>query len=320
MQATSDPVPTLAQLLDRVDELTPLPHVSARVIQLAEDERFSAYDLAAVISTDTALTAKILRLANSAYYGFPRRIMTVRDAVVLIGFRAVRASAIAASMIDLFTTEDDEDEQFSSDLFWGHSVACALVAETMAKETGYARPDEAFTAGILHDVGRLVLSQYAEEAFTRALVGALEEGTPLIDAERAEFGYDHAETGGKLAERWSFPSEITEAIADHHNLRSAPDRSGLTYVVAHANALCHRHGLWCGLDAEDGSRVYPRETQAMAEDPVYGAVMRRIGGREEIEEQVRDFIANASDREIVWYTRADETGPAGRPGKPEEAA
>ena len=95
------PMPNLTDLLDEVGALAPLPHVANRAVQVADDERFSAYDLAAVIATDTAMTAKILRRTNSAYYGFPRRISTVHDAVVLIGFRAVRATAIAAGVADL---------------------------------------------------------------------------------------------------------------------------------------------------------------------------------------------------------------------------
>lgn len=292
---------TLEELLDRVEELAPLPHVANRIIQVADDDRFSAYDLAAVIATDTAMTAKLLRLANSAYYGFPRRITTVRDSVVLIGFRAVRAGAIAAAMIDLFPSSNDG--QFSSDLFWGHSVACALVAEAMAKETGYARPDEAFTVGILHDIGRLVLSQYVPEAFGRVMYQALHEGKSLQEKELEEFGFEHAELGAALAERWSFPAEIRAAIAEHHDLEHAPDRSGLTYVVAHANALCHRHGLWCGLDSEDGAKVHPDAMTGMTdEDPIYGAVMRRIGGRADIEKRVLDFLNTTTDREIQWYS------------------
>ena len=250
----SERAPTLEALLEEVERLMPLPQAASRVVQVTTGERFSAYDLAEVVATDTALTAKILRLANSAYYGFPRRITTVRDAVVLIGFRTVRATAIAAAMIDMLPPS--RVDRFHSDLFWSHSVACALVGEAMARETGLARADEAFTVGILHDVGRLVFSQLASAAFKRALEAALAEQQPLAAAEQAELGYDHAQAGASLARRWNFPREICRAIQDHHHLEVDPQRSGLTYVVAHANALCQRHGLWCGLDPAEGAQVY----------------------------------------------------------------
>ena len=156
----------LEALLDQVDAMAPFPAVASRVMQITEDERFSAYDLAAIIATDTALTAKILRLANSAYYAYPRKIGTVRDAVVLIGFRAVRSTAIASAIVDIFPTSEPE-RPFNVDLFWGHSVACGIIAETMARETHQAPPDEAFTAGILHDLGRLVLASVRRRAVRR---------------------------------------------------------------------------------------------------------------------------------------------------------
>ena len=290
----------MEDLLDQVEALAPLPHVASRVIQLAEGNRFSAYDLAAVIATDTALTAKILRLANSAHYGFPRRIKTVRDSVVLIGFRAVRATAIAAAVIDLFP---EGNGRFNIDLFWGHSVACALVAETLAKETGHAKPDEAFTAGILHDIGRLILNQYQAERFAQTLFVAINQQQSLETVERAQFGFDHTQVGAGLAERWSLPKSLCAAISNHHNLQIAPDRDGLTYVVAHANAICHRYGLWCGLDTEDGSRLHLPDSYLLDEnDPVFQVVARRLGNESDVAARVQDFLRNAHDRDVRWYT------------------
>ena len=245
--------PSVDELLQRVEEVAPLPHVATRVIQVTEEDPFLAYD-PAIIATDTALTVKMLRGANSAFYGYPRRITTVRDSVVLIGFRAVRATAIAAAIIDLFPGADDGP--FGIDLFWGHAVACGLVAEAIARETGRARPDEAFTAGLLHDLGQLVLSQYEPERFGRGLYRAMNGAEPMEVAERLEFGYDHAQLGAALTSQWNFPSDICTAIAEHHNLDQAPDLRGLTYVHTQANGPCHKHGLWCGLDTLDGTKGY----------------------------------------------------------------
>ncbi len=269
--------PSIDDLLQRVEELAPLPHVATRVIQVTEEDTFSAYDLAAII-------AKILRVANSAFYGYPRRITTVRDSVVLIGFRAVRATAIAAAIIDLFPGADDGP--FSMDLFWGHAVACGVVAEAIARETGHARPDEAFTAGILHDLGRLVLSQYEPERFGRVLYRALNGAEEMQIAERVEFGYDHTQVGSALTEQWSFPP---------------PDRSGLTYVLTQANALCHKHGLWCGLDTLDGAKAYG-PPGSVSDDPVFVQVVNRIGGLTEIHAKVSEFLRSSQDREISWYS------------------
>ena len=303
---------SMKSLLDRVEELAPLPHVASRVISVAEDDRFSAYDLSAIVATDTALTAKILRLANSAYYGYPRRITTVRDAVVLIGFRTVRATAIAAAVIDLFPAK--ALGPFSTDLFRGHSVACALVAEALAKETGHAKPDEAFTAGILHDMGRMVMAQYQPAEFGQALYRALRRQQPLWEAEDEQFGFDHAALGSELARRWNFPGELTAAIAEHHDLQHAPDRSGLTYVLVQANVICHQHGLWCGLDTEDGAKVHPERSEDLEGDPNYASLMRRVGGREEIGARVQEFLRQSQDRDVAWYSPV-EALPAAADGE-----
>ncbi len=300
---------TLTELLDQVESLAPLPAVASRVMQVVEEDRFSAYDLAAVIATDTALTAKILRLANSAFYGYPRRIATVRDGVVLIGFRAVRSTAVAAAIVEMFPPSGHGP--FQVDLFWGHSVACGLVAEIMARETGYARPDQAFTAGILHDIGRLLLSQYQPDGFGQALYRALQDGAPLEEAERIQFGFDHSLLGARLAERWNFPGELCQAIQHHHDLAHAMDRSGLTYVVAHANALCHQHGLWCGLDSDVGTQV-PTVAREMDESlPLYGQVLARAGGMAEIERRTIAFLRSAREKDLQWYSgSAHAAGPS----------
>ena len=297
-------VQPLEDLLDQVESIAPLPHVATRVIQVGEDERFSAYDLASIIATDTAMTAKILRLANSAYYGFPRRISTVRDAVVLIGFRAVRATAIAAAVVDMFNK--DGDPRFHGDLVWAHSVACASVAEVLAKRSRDVRPDEAFSAGILHDLGRLVLSQYARAPFARALDRATQEPAALETIETEIFGYDHAEVGAALARRWSFPTEVSQAIAEHHDAASP---TPLVAVLARANQFCRDVGLWCGLDTEDGARAFgpwdgdaPAAAPAEPDPEVSEIIKVDLMGLVGLEARVRHFLSSSRNGEQRWYS------------------
>ena len=300
--------PPLGELLDHIESIAPLPHVAGRVVQVAEDERFSAYDLAAIIATDTAMTAKILRLANSAYYGFPRRIATVRDAVVLIGFRAVRATAVAAAVADLFPKQGST--RFDADLFWAHCVACGSVAEIIAKETNQARPDEAFTAGILHDIGRLVLAQYVPGPFDRALDQALERGAAMEAVETDVFGYDHAQLGAALTQRWNLPIEICTAIAGHHDLTVDPAEAPLTYVLAQSNRFCRSVGFWCGLDTAEGARVY--DVNEPADPEIAALVEDKLGGIAGLEARVREFLSSSNDREQRWYTPVETVaaGPA----------
>ncbi len=301
-------------LADRVNDLQPLPEVATRVMQLAESTEFSAGDLAAVVSSDQALTAKLLRLANSAYYGFSRRIATVRDAVVLLGFREVRALAMAASVMDLFSTR--HRGPFNLDLFWGHSVAAALVAESLAKETGYAAPEESYTAGILHDVGKLILNQYMPQEYAAVVEIALGQGLPIHQAEQRTLGFTHAAVGAKLAERWRFPPQLTAAVGDHHRANISRERSPLTYVVARANAMCHEYGLWAGFEYDDAPEVRFKLDEG---DPVRTSLLRRLGGMEAVEERAKAFLSSTMQRPFTWYQKTG-AGDAARRLSPEDIA
>ena len=192
------PYPTLDQIVDELSELRPLNPVAQRIIALAEDERFSAHELAAVIASDAALTARMLKLANSAYYGFPRRISTVRDAVVLLGFRAVRATTLATCLIDAMPGGRVLDEA----AFWRFSVSVGMLAELLARAEGVA-PDEAFTAGVLHGIGRLALDQGLPDGLEHAVRHAQQHELTLLDAELDVLGYSDAQLGATLCERWA---------------------------------------------------------------------------------------------------------------------
>lgn len=272
----------LTSLVRRVNELAPLPAVAMRVLQIVNDESASAESLAASISVDQALTATLLRVANSAYIAAGREITTVRDTVVLLGVDEVRKIVLTASMMRRF---GDGPGPLDPATFWGHSVAVAIVADVMARHTGLAKPEEAYTAGILHDIGKLVMNQYAPEQLTAAISRSLNQGIPIETAEIDVFGFSHAELGSRLAEAWRLPENLAEAIANHHG---APQESdGLSYVVAHSYTLCRDHGLWCGFDAIEPG-VLPDGEQG--EDQLRAAVLARMGGMEQIIERAVSFL------------------------------
>ncbi|KAA0233758.1 HDOD domain-containing protein, partial [bacterium] len=179
-------------ILGQLEDLPPLPAVAARVMGLADDDRTSALDLAQVLSTDQALTARLIKISNSAYYGFARRVGTVREAVLVLGFKQVRQLAVGASLVNSFKRNRLLDGVFDLDLFWGHSVATAVAGEAIAKKTRAARPEDAFTAGILHDIGRLVISQVMPREFADAVTFARSNHSSLHEAETRLTGFDHA--------------------------------------------------------------------------------------------------------------------------------
>lgn len=283
-------------LLSRIDDLPPLPAVAVRVMAIADDNRTSAMDLAQILQTDQALTARLIRISNSAYYGFARRVGTVREAVVLLGFKQVRQLAVSASLMSMFRATHPSNERFNLDLFWGHSVAVALAAEALAKWSRVGRPEDAFTAGILHDIGRLVLRQAMPREFERAVSMALDGGIPLDVAELEVTGYAHEEVGQALGERWRFPPALIEAVGRHHDESLTPRNDGVAGAVAQANRLVLHYGLYCGYDVGEGhTPPVPHELER---------VEAACGGIERVLKRSFSFIESASGVPERWYAAA----------------
>jgi putative nucleotidyltransferase with HDIG domain len=257
------------ELLELVNELPPLPLVATRVMVLTQDPCTSAEELARIVSTDQSLTAKLIRLSNSAAYAFGKPCASARDAVQLLGFLQVRQVAITASLMSIFAGSPDEDIMFDSDLFWGHSLTVAIAAEALARATLAALPSDAFTAGILHDIGRLVIRQAMPDTFRTVGHVALAEGIPFHEAEERVTGYSHELVGEALARRWSFPEPLCEAIAHHHEATGAPGSSGLVGLVAHANRLVTKAGITSG---------YQAESSGDEADPLSAEAVRLVGG------------------------------------------
>ena len=283
-------------LLDSVDDLPPLPAVAARVMSMVEDERTSASDLGQVLATDQALTAKLIKISNSAYYGFARQVSTVRDAVHLLGFRQVREVAVATSLMSVFKDPNEGNSAFDLDLFWGHSVAVAVTAEAVAKRTRTAKPQDAYAAGILHDIGRLVLRKAKPDLFETAVRRAISEGVPLAEVEEEVIGFDHADVGHVLGSRWKFPGPLIDAVWRHHDHSKTPKEHGLTGVVAQANRLALHYGLYCGYDAPE------MEPGPLPDDLV--PIEAATGGIDAVLDRAFAFIEAASGTPERWYQAA----------------
>ncbi len=286
----------LRTIVNRTTELTPLKAVATKAIQLAEDERSATMDLATVISSDQALTAKLLRLSNSAYYGYARRISNVREAVILLGMRTVRSVAISSVIIDTFKLPDIEG--FSQDLFWAHSVTVGLVAEAIARETKAARPEDAFTAGVLHDVGKLAMMLCEPQLFADTVTLIHSSNLDWAEAEAKIFGVGHHLVGARLAQRWKFPDALVDAIRAHHPDGPPARIVTMNDVVASANLACNREGLACGMDwTKDESR----RPQAPLAPRVDEAIARVNGGMRTLEDKARAFLLHVTARAPGWY-------------------
>ncbi len=201
-------------------ELPTLPMLLFRINEIMAKPTSSANDIAAVISKDTALTARILRIVNSAFYGFPSRIDSVSRAVAIIGTRQLSMLASGISVVRMF--RDIPSDMMDMDSFWRHSIGCGVHARIIASYHGIQNTERLFLSGLLHDIGRLILYSYEPRPARYAIVKARRIDSAVREVECEELGFDHAETGGMLLKRWKLPVLIEHAVRYHHTPQEAP--------------------------------------------------------------------------------------------------
>lgn len=276
--------------LKRVTEdmvaLPTLPLVASRLLEsIADPEAASSEEIGALIALDPALTARTLKLANSDFYGFPRKVGTVDLAVVVLGHNTIRDLVLGSAV---FQTLDPTWQSLTG--LWSHSLACGVAARALADRCRYRLESEAFAAGMLHDIGKVVLRQTYPEAYDAATALAREQAISMLEAERGILGSDHAEVGGWLAERWGLPGDLVEAIACHHRPEEARLNTELVSLVHIADWLAGRTGNAWPPEAKPGS-VSPFawecveageiEREALLEDLV-PFIQRAVGREQEL--------------------------------------
>jgi len=233
----------LEQFVNRTGDLPSVPAIAATVIALVEDPNASAEDLRQVIERDPALAARILKVANSSLFGFSRRIDTLRHAISLLGFRTVKNLVLGASIKETFKRFG-----LTERLLWEHSTRAGIVSARVAEHPAVdVDREEAFTVGLLHDLGKIALNNAAPDAYSQVVARVYNEGVSFVQAEREAFGFDHAELGALVAEKWKLPPRLETAIRLHHSpdaLETLPleDRR-LTSLAAVATAICTRLGV-----------------------------------------------------------------------------
>lgn len=223
--------------LEKMTNVSSVPLVIAQVLRVSGDSEESVEHLANAVESDHALTSRLLRVANSAFYGMSEDIYTVRDAIVLIGFDAVQSLAISAEVVSGVWAAD---ELFNAKQIWGHSLSCGLFAEAYARKIGSVKPEVAFTLGILHDIGRVIIIQCAPELYRKAIEKMKTERSYLWRAEEEVMGFHHGEVGAQLVTNWKLPHAYSEAIGLHHEPFKAEHEIELTYLISLANATTHQ--------------------------------------------------------------------------------
>lgn len=226
----------------RIHELPPLPRALTEALRVVRDDALSADGCARAIEQDATLAARVLRLANSPFYGACGRVSSVGDAVRLLGLRTVASVVVAVSMRSMLAQWPGDDNQFQA--YWKHAVATATAARELARNAG-AEPDEAFLAGLLHDLGRLVLAVFLPGPVRLIRALSVSEDIDSRDAEVRVIGRSHDDVGAAVARHWLLPEAIVAAIAWHHTPSAVvePGAAALAAVVHVADAIAHAMDL-----------------------------------------------------------------------------
>jgi putative nucleotidyltransferase with HDIG domain len=227
----------VVKLVQGVGDLVSLPDVFIRINQLLENPDSSMADIAKAVSQDPSFTLRLLRVANSSFYSFSSTIDTAPKAVSIIGTSQVRNLALSTAIASTFAGLPNN--LVSMENFWHHSLYCALIARGLARQARKCDADAVFTAGLLHDIGELVIFNRMPEQAKAVLQAVMDSGDtlPVYMAERQIMGFDHAQVGGELARQWHLPAMLEECIACHHDIRSAQHYPVEAAMVHIANSL-----------------------------------------------------------------------------------
>ena len=214
-----------------------LPVIYFKLNEAINDPNTSIHKISNVISEDASLAARLLKLVNSPFYGFPQKIGTISEAVFLVGSQQVRDVALATTMMKTFT--GIPGDLMDMEKFWMHSLACGVGAKVLAETIGEPEFERVVVAGVLHDIGRLVMYSKATEESKVILQRALQEHRPMVEVEYEEIGCSHAEIGRALLDAWKLPQYYQEVAAFHHTPERAQQYPLETIVVHVADTIVH---------------------------------------------------------------------------------
>jgi HD-like signal output (HDOD) protein len=253
MQGLDDRTRDLIQrrVLKRVKDIPSLPQFVIETLKKLDDPKSSASDVGEILRKDESLVLRILRLANSAYYGLSRKITVVPEAISYLGFKTVKSIVLAASVYKFM---DSSFTGYSLDRgeMWRHSQGVAATSRYLCEKVRAGDPEEAYIGGLMHDIGKIVLNDYVRFGYSIILRLVEEDGIPFCDAERQVLGFDHAQVGGLVMEQWNLPDVYSYVTIYHHTPEELPSGASehrkVLDVVHVANSLCLMLGLGIGAD------------------------------------------------------------------------
>ncbi len=228
---------TIAQ---KTGDLPPMPQIAGELMQMMSKPDTTATQLERVMSRDPALTARVLKIANSAAYGLRTTVATVRQAISVLGLRTLNSLVLAGVTNSLTTSKRSS---FKDKVLWEHSLCVGLASRQISRIEKYADPDTAFVGGLLHDIGKTVLDKNLGEEYEAVVMRVFNEGVTFVEAEREALGFDHSEVGSLVIMRWKLPATIEEVVRFHHEPGNAAIDRDLCAIVSFANSVCVKLGI-----------------------------------------------------------------------------
>ncbi len=270
-------------ILSKIKSFPSMPATGAKMLKLLEDPEASVDEIEDVLRHDPGLTGNVLKLANSAFFGIPATVASTRQAVLLLGLKKL-IQLVIASCVNAVMDKPVPGYDLPPGDLWRHSIAVSIAAEALVKDSHNVEAEDIFTPALLHDVGKLILGHFVEEA--QADIDKIaRSGVPYVVAENMVLGIDHAEVGARLLTRWSFPREVIDAVRWHHD-PDYPDRSAAAMDIVYlANLLCQTSN-GSGQDESDRTDLSP-------------AVIERLGldivQFDEVKKRVAEWVAELSE-------------------------
>lgn len=227
----------LQRAVQNISSIPTLPSVIEKITTLLQNPQTSAEEVGRAITTDQSIASKVLKLVNSAFYGFPGRISTITHAIVILGFSTVKNIVLTASIFDFFQKRGKLHPDFDMEKFWEHSLACGAASQAIARYIGFQQKEECFIGGLVHDVGKVILCQYLAEEFESVVNNVNKKGILFYDSEREMLGVTHQEIGGILTERWNLPKNLQSVVKYHHYPSRANENETMAGIVHLADIL-----------------------------------------------------------------------------------
>ncbi len=229
----------LDSLLSKVKELPALPQIYTRVSALLDDENVSVNKIGEAVQTEPSITSRILRMVNSAYYGLPYSVTSIPQTILLIGRQRLKDILIGTLLAGIF--KNIENKHFSMNDFWRHSIKTAIIARHIAMQSAHVVDHEAlFTAGLLHDIGRLVIAANLPEFQLQIETLVAEKKIDILQAEHDILGFDHTDVSKALLQKWRLPDLLVSAVKNHHDTDHFGPYADTNCIVYLANHLSHR--------------------------------------------------------------------------------